>query len=81
MKELGILNEPFISSLDIMFLSVAGWPSKDLENFPPDMIRSLIQSEMKNEETVEKFRHILGLSKARTLDTAIKLHETTLAAA
>ena len=80
MEELGILSQPYISSVDIMFLSVAGWSSKDLANFPPDMIRSLIQSELKRKETIAKFRRALGLEKTRTLDTTIKLCECAAAA-
>lgn len=75
MEELGILSQPFISSFDIMFLCAAGWSSKELADFPPDVIRSLIKSELKKEATIEKFRGVIGLAKTRTLATALQLCE------
>lgn len=70
MEELGILSQPFVSSVDIMFLVVAGWVSKDLANFPPDMIRSLVELEVKRKENIDKFRQFMGSQKMATFRIA-----------
>ena len=78
MNDLGILSQPFTTSTDIQFLMVAGWDSKDLENFPADVVRSLVQFELGREETVERFRAVLELQKNGSFNTALMVYERAM---
>lgn len=79
MSDLGILAQPYITSVDIQFMVAAGWKSKDLENFPADVIRSLIQFELTREETIEKFRRVLELQKSGSFEVALAIYEKATA--
>lgn len=79
MNDLGILSQPFLTNTDILFLTVAGWTTKDLQSFPPDVIRALIKFELKREETVDRFRKLLGKKKTSLFYIAFQEPKTALA--